>query len=256
MICDYLTRQGLPIEELPFDWDVTIDDLEQYCASALDRNNPIDLHSLLDRARGHAFDTKYADYTYDKDVRGLDDSWQHELRDIFRLLRADDYPRRRLVNVGIGNGLEAKDVFDRAAHLIAVDVAPKSLERAKARMPAARCLLEDAEDLKSIPTASQDLYVSLRTYQSSYFGITKALREAYRVVRQGGIVLISVANGFLGEDSALIPGLVIPQSSVVNRDRPFEVAEKIRRKLTLMRFEEVGVRTGLAEIYVYGRRGR
>jgi SAM-dependent methyltransferase len=235
---------------------VTIEDLEQYCYSAINQEKPIDMHDLVSRARGHAFDAKYADYTYDKDVRGLDDSWQREFREILRLLKADDYPRRRLINVGIGNGLEANGIFDQAAHLTAVDVAPKSLERAKARVPAARCLLENAEDLKSVQTASQDIYVSLRTFQSSYFGITKALLEAYRVVRQGGIVLISIANGFLAEDSALIPGLVIPKTNVVNRDRPFEIVEKIRRKLTLLRFEEVGVRTGLAEIYVYGRRGR
>jgi pyrimidine deaminase RibD-like protein/SAM-dependent methyltransferase len=256
LISDYLNRQGLYIGELPFDWDVTVEDLERYCTSALDPKNPVNLHDLLSKARGHAFDAKYADYTYDKDVRGLDDSWQHELRELLRLLRADDYPKRRLVDVGIGNGLEVKGIFDKAVHLTAVDIAPKSLERAKARVPSMRCILEDAEDLKTIQSASQDLYISLRTFQSSYFGITRALQEAYRIVRQGGIVLISVANGFLGEDSALIPGLVIPRSSVVNRDRPFEVAEKIRRKLTLMRFEEVGVRTGLAEIYVYGRRGR
>ena len=68
--------------------------------------------------------------------------------------------------------------------------------------------------------------------------------------------MISIANGFLAEDSGVVPGLVIPRSNVVSRDRPFEVAEKIRRKLTLMRFEEVGIRTGSYEIYIYGRRAR
>jgi len=76
------------------------------------------------------------------------------------------------------------------------------------------------------------------------------------VTRQGGLVIISIANGFIGSGNALLPGLVIPRTNVVDRNRPFEVVERIRRKLTLLRFEEIGVRTGLSEIYVYGRRTR
>ncbi len=256
LICDFLRRNGLDIDELPFDWDVTVDDLEQYCSSCLDPGFTGDLQGLLRMARGHAFDVKYADLTYDNDTRGLGDYWQQEVREIMRLLRADDYPQRRVINVGIGNGLEAKGLFDTMPHLTAIDIGPRSLERAKARLPRAKVVLAEAENLKGVRTASQDIYVSLRTYQSSYFDIMRAVGEAYRVVRQGGLILISIANGFLGEDSALIPGLVIPRTNAVNRDRPFEVAERIRRKVTLLRFEEVGVRTGLAEIYVYGRRGR
>jgi hypothetical protein len=67
---------------------------------------------------------------------------------------------------------------------------------------------------------------------------------------------VSVANGYVGEAGGLIPGMLIPRSNTVSRDRPFEVADKIRRKLTLLRFEGIGIRTGVAEVYVYGRRGR
>jgi pyrimidine deaminase RibD-like protein/SAM-dependent methyltransferase len=256
LIRDYLVRNGRDVEDLPFDWDVTIEDLEQYCYSAPTRKSQSNLHGLVHAARGYAFDKKYSDYNYGKDVRGMADTWQHELRDVLRVMRAEDYSQRRVLNIGIGNGLEAKGVFDSVAHLTAVDIAETSLEKARAHLPKAKMICEDAEDLKSIMTGSQDIYVSLRTFQSSYFGVTRALQEAYRVVRQGGIVLISIANGFLTEESGVVPGLVIPRSNVVSRDRPFEVAEKIRKKLTLMRFEEVGVRTGFYEIYVYGRRAR
>jgi len=46
----------------------------------------------------------------------------------------------------------------------------------------------------------------------------------------------------------------IPYTSIVDRDRPFDVAEKIRRQLTIMRFEDIGTHSGLTGIYVFGRR--
>ncbi len=106
-----------------------------------------------------------------------------------------------------------------------------------------------------IRSGSQDIYISLRTFQSTYFDRPAALREAYRVVRQGGIVLVSVANGFL-EQGSIIPGLVIPGTAVVDRDLGFEIANQIRMRMSLLRFEEIGLRTSLDEIYIYGRRGR
>jgi len=67
-------------------------------------------------------------------------------------------------------------------------------------------------------------------------------------------MLVSVSNGFIGKGNALIPGLVIPGTNVVDRNRPFDVADKIRRAMALLPFEEVGLRSGFAEIFVFGRR--
>jgi pyrimidine deaminase RibD-like protein/SAM-dependent methyltransferase len=258
VVHSFLQRAGFDIDkdELPFGWDITIDDLIQYCRSGQSSEVLQDLAELVRKARGEAFDNKYADYKYDDDSRGLGDHWQREFRGIMKGLRALDYSQRRVINVGIGNGLEAPGLFDNVEHLTVVDIALKSLERAQQRLPRANAILAEAEDLRGVRTGSQDVYVSLRTYQSAYFGISPAIREAYRVVRQGGLVIISIANGFIGTGGALIPGLVIPRSNVVDRNRPFEIAELIRRKLTLLRFEEIGLRTGLDEIYVFGRRTR
>ncbi len=256
LILKYLSRSGVKIEELPADWDLTIEDLVRCCESACTQEAAQRCSDLLREARAAAFDEKYADYTYEKDARGLGDFWQHELRDILRSLRAADYPQRRVVDVGIGNGLEGRGLLDTVRYLTIVDVAPKSLDRAQACLPTAIAVRADAENLTTISTGSQDIYLSLRTYQSSFFDISQSIRQAHRVVRQGGLVVTSISNGFLGEDGALIPGHIIPRSTAVDRDRPFHVAEVIRQKLTRLRFEEVGIRTGVAEIYVYGRRAR
>ena len=257
IIISNLKRKGLDIDELPFDWDICTDDLFHYCRPLIPSHlSDIELKNALMEARGFAFDSKYIEYSYDKDTRGLGDFWIHEFNDVMRLLRSYDYLNRKTINVGIGNGLEGESLFKAAKHLTIVDIAPKSLELAKSIMPNAAAIVTEAEDLKGVQSASQDIYVSMRTYQSSYYNISRALRESYRVVRQGGLVIISIANGYLEDGKTLITGLVAPRSNFVDKNRPFELAEKIRRKLTLLRFEEVGIRTGLAEIYVYGRKAR
>lgn len=250
---EHLKRAGLHVNNLPADWDFTIEELNKYCLSYFPLKSNYKIKKLLQTARGIAFDTKYLDYDYSEDTRGLDDSWKSEVKNIFHLLRAEDFAKRKIVNVGIGNGLEGQGLFEEVSQLLIVDIAPKSLERAKRVLPNARAFLAPAEDLCEIATGSQDIYISLRTFQSSYFGISSAINEAYRVVRQGGLIIISIANGFLVNGS-LISGLVIPKTSVVDKDRPFIVADQIRAKLSKLQFEEVGIRTALGEIFIYGRK--
>ena len=170
--------------------------------------------------------------------------WKQDLISILKRMGVDPLENFRVINVGVGNGIEGEGVLDRLSSLTLVDIAPRSLEAARSRLPRANAFVAAAERLKPIREFSQDVYLSLRTYQSSYFDIVRAIREGDRVLRPGGAFVISVANAFVGEEGAVLPGLVIPHTGIIC-DRPFEVAEKIRRHLTLLRFDDVGVRSGL-----------
>lgn len=257
-VCDIilseLQRNGLDVNEIPYDWDVSIGDLTQYCRSFYSERIPWNLAEMLQRLRGLAYDKKYADYTYAKDARGVTPAWQSEFRAVLARNDIGSLDDFRVVDVGIGNGLEGIGLLDNIAELTLVDVAPLSLEAAKVKFPSATAFVSDAADLAPIRRSSQDVYVSLRTYQSSYFDVTAGVREAYRVLRPGGLFVVSIANAFLGEGDAVVPGLVIPHTSIVDRDRPFEVAERIRRQLTIMRFDDVGLYSGRTEVFVFGRR--
>lgn len=255
-VADYLRHVGIKVEELPDQWGISADDLERHCEASWGKEEKPNFEDVLRDARGEAYDKKYADYSYDKDARGLNVFWQQEIRMLFQSLREVNYRQGRMINVGIGNGLEANELFDEVEDLTIVDIAPASLAKAQERLPRATAICAAAENLRGIQSNSYDIYVSLRTYQSTYFGISRAVREACRVVKPDGLLLISVSNGFIGKGDAFIPGLVIPGTNVVDRNQPFEVADQIRRTLIKLPFDEVGVRTGFAEIYVYGRRSR
>jgi len=254
---DYLVRNGIPLDrDLPVDVDLTIEDITGICkATRISAEDDIDVYSKVLEARAEAFDKKYANRTYEDDGRGLGNYWKDAVLHILTEMGAVDFPKRRIIVVGIGNGLEGQELYVNCENLIAVDIGKRSLERAKRILPNASMVRNPAENLQEIKTDSQDIYISLRTYQSTYFDRNAALREAYRVVRQGGIILISVANGFL-EQGSIIPGLLIPGTAVVDRNLGFQIANQIRNRMSLLNFEEIGMRTSLDEIYVYGRRGR
>lgn len=252
---DILVRKGIPlVGDLPIDENLTTNDIcmvcESTCASAGKKG--IEVEKLVQEARAEAFDKKYADRTYEDDGRGLGSYWIDSVRSI---LHATDYQKRPMVVVGIGNGLEGVKLYADCKQLTAVDIGERSLQEAEKRLPGLKTFRTPAENLWEIPTGSQDIYISLRTYQSTYFDRNAALREAYRVVRQGGKVLISIANGFL-EGGAVIQGLLKPGTSVVDPNLGFHIADQVRSRMSVLGFEEIGLQTSLDEIYVYGTRAR
>lgn len=254
----HLRKRKLDVDALPVAWHFTIDDVMNFCATAAGNAglSKEETALLILKARAKAFDRQYSAYDYSNDIRGANEDWQNEITAILRKLAFDDYANHRVIDVGIGNGLEAQGLLDSVAQLTIVDIAKESLQKARSILPRADALQMDAENLEGVSTGSIDAYLSFRTYQSSYFGVTRALREAHRVVRPGGVVLLSVANGFLGEDGNIIRGLVVPRTQIVDEDKPFEIVERIRQKLTSWRFGDVGMQTGYGDVFVWGRRGR
>lgn len=101
-----------------------------------------------------------------------------------------------ILNVGVGGGHEAIALFSNCTHVTFVDIVQSSLERIKEHIPLSKIIVSSAGSLFSIPDNSYDLYVSLRTYNSSFFDIKEAISEAHRVLKTDAVIIISVANGF------------------------------------------------------------
>jgi SAM-dependent methyltransferase len=252
--------------------DFTIRDLEKLCAEHFRQYEDDQITDLLDQARIVAYDEKYGERTT---TEGDDERWTQPIskwieeveRILSNQLGLETLDDLAVVNVGVGNGSEGKGLYERFDPFYAVDISPKALEQTKRSYENANCVPAAAERLK-LPRDCAELYLSFRTFQSTLLDVNRALYEAVRILIPGGSLLISIPNKYVqvnqrGEP-VLTTGLIPPEVThldptvpyPLDPELPWKHINKIRRTLLALDFEDVGVYTGMFEIYVYGKRPR
>jgi hypothetical protein len=101
----------------------------------------------------------------------------------------------------------------------------------------------------ALPDNSYDLYVSLRTYNSSFFDTTAAIREAHRVLKPEASIIVCVANGFLcTQRRCIAPGLILPGTNFVDLYRGMDTARRVRAELGHAGFRNTRVMPSTTEI--------
>ncbi len=245
-------RFGIPFEEGAVSRELTVNDLAALCGSG-DK-----VMDVLDELRETYFTTKYSDYDDEADVRHLTGSiWAKEVMDIYDYLGIT-LRQADIIYVGVGNGRDLPLVCPKFNSLAGVDLSAKMLEQAAGTQPELNRVRDRAETLSLIADESADLYLSLRTYQSSLFDVPSALRQAFRVLRSGGGLVLSIPGGFLDRSAhelRYVPGLLVPGSSnVVDRSRPRRYAQQILTQIERMPFSQLGFHQREGDIYVYGRK--
>lgn len=211
------------------------------------------------KARYYVFDQKYGAWNEDLDERyalGID-KWNEEF--LFILEKFGITFESTLLCVGIGCGLEGRDIYRKFQRLLAVDLSAKAVLKAKQSFPDAEIVEAEAEDLPR-GFRDVDVYISLKTYSSSFFDIDQSIKSCSERVRSGGIAIISVPKGYLTE-SGFIAGL---SRTIYNlhsaRERGtynvpdkmycFELLQKIVYYLHLRLFYNIHVLTGITEHYI------
>jgi SAM-dependent methyltransferase len=212
-------------------------------------------HKLKD-ARALAFEEKYSTVLEEQDERFQQyEYWESEFKQLLLNLGFEEFTKVQAISVGIGNGREHPKFYNEFQSLIGVDISKQSLELAKKYFPNMRTVQVEAEHLVGIDSVSQDLYISLRTYQSTFFDMNESLFEVYRVLRPGGSCVISIPYVYY-VNGEVKKGLIRPGSKdELDIDLPYVLADKVRRKLNRLDFDSVGLRTGFFEIYIYGQKG-
>lgn len=98
-----------------------------------------------------------------------------------------------VIDVGCGDGWLTRFLASRGAHVTGVEVSPKALARARSIKPVGdeHYIQGLAEDLP-VPSRSADVIIYFNSlHHVDADGLMKALREAARVLRSGGILYIS-----------------------------------------------------------------
>lgn len=202
-------------------------------------------------AISEAFNSKYGTYNYSDDTRSLNSDWKENFLSVYKKLSTRTMSNISILNVGVGGGNEAIALFSNCTHITFVDIAQDGLEKIKEQIPLSNIIVSSADDLSSIPDNSYDLYVSLRTYNSSFFDIKEALSEAHRVLKPNSIIIVSIANGFLCyEQHRIIPGLIIPGTKFVDIYRGMDTANLIHTEFIRTGFKNIQLFPTDTEIYL------
>lgn len=207
--------------------------------------------AAVNNAISDAFNTKYGSYDYTNDTRSLDSGWMKSFLSIFERTSARAMSTIDILNIGVGSGHEALALFSNCESVTFVDIAQDGLGKIKEQIPLSSTVVSSANDLSSIPDNSYDLYVSLRTYNSSFFDIKEAILEAHRVLKINAAIILSVANGFLdSERHRIIPGLIIPGTEFVDIYRGMDTVELIRKEMIQAGFKNIQLYPTNTEIFL------
>ena len=257
LIVEYLRENGIEyITSLPDTPNLTIDDIIIYCekeSKKLD-NSKVDFSRLIKEAISSGYDKRY--FINKKEERKI---FEKEFCDGFfsvlnHLGLLDVYRNLNIIVVGIGNGSECEMLYSDIKNITIVDIAPDSLNRSKCILPNAKSYQEFADNLKSLADSEFDLYLSLRTYQSTYFNIYSSLKEAKRILKKHGTIIISIACGYLNEENDIVYGLFNPHNGVLEKERPTLFVEDVIKYLRELGFDIVGTKKISTEIFIYAFR--
>lgn len=234
---------------------LTLDGLTAFLQPVSDLSRE-EIMTYLASARADYFEKKYMDYTYARDLRSVMRGWAEEFHDLLRKTNTS-VEGLDVLDVGIGNGLEARELFEGARSVVGVDVSQRMLDAARQRWSTLTTVCAPAEAMSQIPSRSVDLYVSLRTYMSRLFDVRSAVTEAVRVLRPDGFIVLSIANGYVevGPDGRpyVIRGLKIPGSYRTDPEEPHHVMRRVRRVLWDFGFQDVSYESSVSDVYLWAR---
>ncbi|MEF8701356.1 MAG: TIR domain-containing protein [Candidatus Accumulibacter sp. UW20] len=252
MMEETLRQAGIDLASIPQGPAPTLGMLIRRCQLKYPTLDPQVVAQKISAARALAYEQKYAQRSAKEDERHRAfEEWESELHALLRHLGIRDFARCRAINVGIGNGLEHPFFYSDCKELLGVDLSAKALAQATLVIPNLTPHGGEAEDLQGVASEAFDLYLSLRTYQSTFFDIGEALFAACRVLASGGRAVISIPYVYI-DQGRLLNGLLRPGGHDLDPDLPYEIADSVRRGLQNLGFEALGIHTGLFEIYVHG----
>ncbi len=210
--------------------------------------------SAIRESLSDAFDTKYGSYNDMCDARSAHPDWVKDVTEAYERISPAPLRTLSILNVGVGSGSEAALLFADCEEITFVDIARRGLGKIAELIPSAKTLVASADHLPEIQDDRHDVYISLRTFNSSFFDTSAAAAEAHRVLRRGGLIIVSVANGFLhtGRNNVVVPGLILPGTEFVDLYRGMGTARNVREQLDQAGFKDIRMTPASTEILLSG----
>jgi ribA/ribD-fused uncharacterized protein len=180
-----------------------------------------DASSLMHERHARLLDEKYAGYVWTSDARSVIPNWGICLRGLLTDRLPSGARSAKVIAVGAGSANEAENVWSAfGANVTLVDWGIELAKNCQRGAPKANTLRRRAEDLRGVPSQSQDAYVSLRSYDSACIDVPAALAEAARVLRAEGMLMISISDGYLTAEGEVVRGQICSNGEI-DRSTPW-----------------------------------
>lgn len=213
------------------------------------------------RAREEAFNEKYGNYDYSKDLRSrYTDEWFIPITSVLnRVFAMKGKDSLSVLGVASNDGSELDQIFSSSgiqADVSVLDFSSDAIENGKKKHPSFKYFHGNMEG-SPLKRNSYDVYLNLRSVHSSGVDMRQTVPESLRLLKPGGACVFSVSDGYLVEDEKtgeLIEqrGMFDNRNKVFLIDKPRQIAEKIIGKMIDFGFVNVEFHSGKAEVFVIG----
>ncbi len=182
----------------------------------------------------HAYDRKYGVWDNVNDLRTLyPDSWHTNILPYTSSLPLG----ARILGVGINDGREIRQLVGyRRTRLDLVDLSAKAIDRLVHQLSdytRIRSFVGTFEDW--VPDYDEyDLFFSLRTLNCTAVDRRTCVRKSIELVKPGGTLIYSVANGYVHVDNGVpkaLNGMFSYETGTIDVQRPREIANEIRSEV-------------------------
>lgn len=256
----FLSQYEIHFDKIKFNKVATVNDLIRVCSKSFyPSHGRDDIKERIVHARRYAYTQKYTALRNDDEKLSVKDphgNWIDYFRQFLESKGISDIDQYDVLDVGFGNGHAycLCDYFKKIKSLTIVDLSKDALDIAKKSFPNASCFQNDAENLESINNTSVDIYLSFRTYQSTLFDRRVAVHEAFRVIRPGGIIVVSIPKIYIAPDGEIKEGLSDPNKKITKKYL-YEVVERISSYIEMLGFKNVSTwDRSPYETYIFGKK--
>lgn len=218
---------------------------------------PTTIKTIMDNARVEAFNTKYGRYDYEKDIRSKFPGWASPLYSIIK----STFPNKKkldVLNVGGNSGLELSQIFADEKYICnntVVDISNEAIAYGSELYPNVQFVQANMEDSYLDGSKPFDICLCLRAIESRGVFRNAALIQMSKHLKPGGLILISIPNGYIDNYGNIVTGLYDHRTKSFLRDRPITLAKKLFEKLSDYNFQDIRLMSLDTEILVYAKKG-
>lgn len=210
--------------------------------------------NILNQAKAFAFNKKYGNFDYSKDLRNSFPGWSSKIKAKIDELFNEKAPS--ILGVGSNYGQELLDIFGNnfEGTFSVLDISKDALERGKKMYPKINFIENDMESPYPV-NKKFNICLCLRTIQSRGAFRQNVIIQMDKVLENGGLMLISIPNGYVNNNqnkNNIVRGLYDHRNRIVLERRPQILADKVLNKLQDYGYKNTGIETIDTEILIWG----